>query len=116
MKNNPYSNACTRKRRKRNLAAILLIGLLITIAVSCGNANRPPVPGHMVTETYIVQSGDVLWTIAAKYMDKNTYGPREIREFYSGIIELNYDDVFVGREPGLVLPGDRLKINYWVRE
>jgi nucleoid-associated protein YgaU len=115
MKINSYSNAYTRRRRKRNLAAILLIGLLITIAVSCGNTNRP-MPGHLVTETYIVQSGDVLWIIAAKYMDKNTYGPREIREFYQGIIELNYDDVFAGREPGLVLPGDRLKINYWVKD
>ncbi len=102
--------------RKTRFAVIALLAwLVIVLAVSCGNADEP-IKGKLVTEVYIVQSGDQLWNIAAKYMDKNTYGPREIREFYHGIIELNYDTVFDGREPGLILPGDRLQINYWVKE
>jgi hypothetical protein len=112
----PYSNAYTRRRRKRNLAAILLIGLLITIAVSCGNANRPPVPGHMVTETYIVQSGDTLDAISYKFMSKSSV-LRDVREFREGIIQLNWDEVFKGRYPyGVIYPGDSLLVNYWVKK
>lgn len=73
-------------------------------------------PGHMVTETYIVQSGDNLWNIAGRYLDKNTYGPRGIREFKEGIVELNYDRIFSGRTDQDIYPGDELKINYWVKD
>lgn len=102
--------------KRRYLTIALMAWLVIFLATSCGNISEPAAKGKLVTEVYIVTSGDVLWTIAAKYMAKNTYGPRDIREFYHGIIELNYDTVFVGREPGLVLPGDKLKVNYWVKE
>ena len=102
------------KHRYFTIAVMAL--LVIALVISCGNTNEPVAKSKLVTEVYIVQSGDVLWNIAAKYMDKNTYGRREIREFYHGIIELNHDTVFAGREPGLILPGDRLKINYWVKE
>ncbi len=102
-------------RKTRFSIIALLAWLVIVLAVSCGNADEP-VKGKLVTEVYIVQSGDQLWTIAAEYMEKNTDGPREIREFYQGIIELNYDSVFAGRKPGLILPGDRLQINYWIKE
>jgi hypothetical protein len=48
-------------------------------------------------------------------MKKNTYGPREIREFMYGIVELNYDDVFKDRGGNhYVYPNDKLKINYWI--
>jgi nucleoid-associated protein YgaU len=93
----------------------MMAWLVIILAVSCGSS-EPAAKGKLVTETYIVQHGDNLWNIAARYMVKNTYGPREIREFYQGIIELNFDSVFAGRKPGLVLPGDRLQINYWIKE
>lgn len=49
-------------------------------------------------------------------MAKNTGTRREIREFYHGIIELNYDKIFVDRADGLIIPGDELKINYWILE
>ncbi|HWR06174.1 peptidoglycan-binding protein LysM [Sporomusa sp.] len=101
---------------RRYFVIAVMAWLIIVLAVSCGNADEPVAKGKLVTEVYIVQSGDRLWNIAANYMDKNTYGPREIREFYQGIIELNYDSVFAGRKPGLVLPGDRLQINYWIKE
>ncbi|HML33805.1 LysM peptidoglycan-binding domain-containing protein [Sporomusa sphaeroides] len=103
-------------RKKRYFKIAVMAWMVIVLAVSCGNINEPEPPGKLVTEIYIVQHGDVLWDIAATYMDKNTYGPREIREFYHGIIELNSETVFAGRVPGLILPGDRLQINYWVKE
>jgi len=92
------------------LLIVALVGLLIIALASCGSAEPK---GSLVTETYIVQSGDTLWTISEKYMAKNTMGPRDIREFYHGVIELNYDSVFYNRTPGAIYPGDRLQINYW---
>lgn len=94
----------------------MLVFFVIVMLASCGSMNEPTANGRLVTEVYIVRSGDTLWNIAAKYMAKNTYGPREIREFYHGIIELNYDNVFADRVPGMIIPGDRLQINYWIKE
>jgi nucleoid-associated protein YgaU len=88
---------------------LILIALAIIV---CGCTNPK---GHLVTEQYTVQSGDTLWAISEVYMAKNTYGKRDIREFYHGIIENNYDAVFVDRVPGLIRPGDKLEINFWVR-
>jgi len=102
--------------KRRYFTIAVMAWLVIALASSCGNSNEPAAKSKLVTEVYIVQSGDVLWNIAAKYMDKNTYGRREIREFYHGIIELNYDTVFANRAPGLIFPGDRLQINYLVKE
>ena len=98
------------RRQKDVLLTVVLIGLLIVTLASCGNAEPK---GTLVTETYIVQPGDTLWTIAETYMAKNTYGPRDIREYYHGIIELNYDTVFANRPNSLIYPGDELQINYW---
>ena len=47
----------------------------------------------------------------AKPMAKNDYGPREIREFTSGIKELN--DWLLQRD---IKAGDELHINYWVKK
>jgi hypothetical protein len=75
----------------------------------------PPEGAVLVTEYYTVQN-EVLWDIAAKFIDKNTYGTRDIREFISGIIELNYDRVFKDRPRGEVHLGDVLQINYWIKK
>lgn len=98
------------RRQKDVLLTVVLIGLLIATLASCGSAEPK---GTLVTETYIVQPGDTLWTIAEKYMEKNTAGARDIREYYHGIIELNYDTVFANRPNSLIYPGDELRINYW---
>ncbi|GMB00891.1 LysM peptidoglycan-binding domain-containing protein [Pelosinus sp. IPA-1] len=97
-------------RQRKALMVVALVGLLILSLASCGSAEPK---GTLITETYIVQSGDTLWTIAEKYMAKNTYGPRDIREFYHGIIELNYETVFANRPDRMIYPGDKLQINYW---
>ncbi len=75
------------------------------------------IPPHMdKSETYIVKQGDTLWDIAGKYMQKNTYAPRQQDEFMHGIIEHNYDRLFVNRvtshnrSGAAIYPGDELEI------
>lgn len=90
---------------------LLICAGLFTIAfASCGFDHR----GKLVEDTYTVKEGDTLWSISAKYMEKNTHEPRDIREFMAGIVELNYDRIFKGRKPALIYPGDELRINYWI--
>lgn len=90
----------------------LFIVLTLVFMVSCSEGSEHA--NCLVTEIYTVKSGDTLWEIAQQYITKNTYGPREIREFYHGIIELNYD-LFADRVPGEIHPGDKLTINYFVK-
>lgn len=97
-------------RQKDILFMVALVAVIIVALTSCGSTEPK---ATLVSETYIVQSGDTLWTIADHYMAKNTYGTRDIREFYHGIIELNYDSVFASRPDRMIHPGDRLLINYW---
>lgn len=89
----------------------LIIGtvLLVTVVTNWSDCNSS---GVLVSETYTVRTGDTLWAISEQYLQKNTYGPRDIREFYQGIIEIN-QDVLASREPGEIHPGDKLTINYW---
>lgn len=97
---------------------IFLVGIVAMLFIACtgiGSAEDPPT-GTLVTETYVVVPGDTLWSISAKYMDKNSFGRRDIREFNESIIELNYDNVFSKRPDKMIYPGDRLQINYWVSE
>ena len=91
----------------------LLIAMVLLLVVSYGEGSEPA--NSLVSETYTVKSGDTLWGISQQYIIKNTYGSREIREFYHGIIELNYD-LFTGRVPGEIHPGDKIIINYFVKE
>ena len=44
-------------------------------------------------------------------MEKNTYGPRELKEFKSGIVQLN--DWLLTRD---LQAGDKVKVNYWVSQ
>lgn len=64
----------------------------------------------LVEDTYTVKAGDTLTSIAQQYIQKNTYGQRNVDEFIEGIMELNNmnsaTDIHVG---------DKLRINYWVK-
>ena len=51
---------------------------------------------------------DTLDSIAQKYIQKNTYGVRDINEFSEGIREIN--NWLMTRE---LKPGDIIRINYW---
>lgn len=90
---------------------IILLGVIVLLAITELGFGDPP-QGTYHSEIYIVQPGDTLWTIAETYIQKNTYGPREIREFYYGIIEGNWP-LFEGRQPGAIYPGDKLTITWW---
>lgn len=98
------------------LKKIMACGLLIGVtAILAGGNDRSN--AELIQEVYIVKSGDTLWSISDKYMQKNDYDPRDIREFISGIIELNYNETFKNRDGNHhIYPGDQLKINYWVRD
>lgn len=63
----------------------------------------------LVQDVHLVQEGETLDGITRDYMKKNTYGTREFMEFREGIIELN-------NLHGEVVPGQKLRINYWVEE
>lgn len=104
------------KVKKIFLTGIVAISLIVITTIICGFADKKP-RGELITETYIVQQDDNLWLIADKYMQKNDYGPRDIREFVHGIVELNYEGIFKNRDGNHVIyPNDELKINYWVKK
>jgi LysM domain. len=93
---------------------VVVMGLMILAIANCGNTEAPK--GHLVSEFYIVKSGDTLDEIASKFIAKSSVR-RDIREFREGIIELNYDNVFKDRYPhGAIYAGDHLQINYWVKD
>lgn len=95
-----------------------VVGLLMVAVFCMGMVVQSQVEPHTgavkVTEVVTVAPGDDLWTISARMIDKNTYGPRDMREFYQGIIQENYDEVFCDRAPAYIIhPGEKLKVVYW---
>ena len=96
---------------RKLLAAALLCAAMLMVGMTYQDSQSN---GTLVTEIYVVAPGDSLWKISEQFIDKNTFGPRNVDEFYYGIIELNYE-LFSGRTPGMIFPGDRLQINYWVK-
>jgi len=95
---------------RQHLTTLVFIWLAIVLLTSCGNTEPQ---GALVTVTYIVQIGDTLDEISYQFMGKSA-AMRDVREFREGIIELNWETVFKDRQPhGLLMPGDRLQINYW---
>ncbi len=98
---------------RQHFSTAILLVIAIVMLTSFGNAEPK---GRLVSETYIVKTGDTLDAISYKFMEKSSVR-RDAREFREGIIELNWDAVFKDRQPyGLIHPGDRLQINYYVRE
>jgi hypothetical protein len=67
----------------------------------------------LVEEVYTVRPGDTIWGIAEEFCAKNTGTRRYILEYKSGIEELN---PWLLEQHGLIYPGDRLKLTYWVKE
>ena len=67
----------------------------------------------LVEEVYTVRPGDTLWGISETYLRKNTGTRRYILEYKSGIEELN---PWLLERHGLIYPGDRLTLTYWVKE
>ena len=67
----------------------------------------------LVEEVYVVKPGDTLWGISETYLRKNTGTRRYILEYKSGIEELN---PWLLERHGMIYPGDRLTLTYWVKE
>ena len=84
----------------------LLAAMMIMISATCLAS-----PYRLVEAEYTVQAGDSLESIAQAYMEKNTYGPRELKEFKSGIVQLK--DWLLTRD---LQAGDNVKVNYWVSQ
>ena len=66
----------------------------------------------LVEEVYVVKPGDTLWGISETYLRKNTGTRRYILEYKSGIEELN---PWLLERHGMIYPGDKLTLTYWVR-
>ncbi len=95
---------------------LFTLAVLIWMAIVLATYGSAEPQGRLVSEVYTVRAGDTLDAISYKYMAKSSV-PRDVREFREGVIELNWDRVFRNRYPyGLIYPGDKLVINYWVKE
>ena len=95
---------------------ILIGGAFIAAAALFSGAVNPWDDGKnaiLVEEVYTVRPGDTLWSIAEEYVAKNTGTRRYILEYKSGMEELN---PWLMERHGMIYPGDRLKLTYWVEE
>ncbi|MEA4835331.1 MAG: LysM domain-containing protein [Anaeromusa sp.] len=96
----------------KNLFVIAVL-LLAYISIGAGEPAQPN-DAELVSVVHIVRAGDTLDAIAAKYMQQNTV-VEDIREFRESIIEQNKDVFADRRQRAMLMPGDRLHVNYWVR-
>ena len=90
---------------KKLFAGCCIAGAAILLAGACSQQpdGRNAV---LVEEIYVVKSGDTLWDIA------ETYVRRYILEYKSGIEENN---PWLLDRHGMIYPGDRLTLTYWVK-
>ncbi len=93
---------------------IVAVGLALCALVYMGGTYAEESGQRLVETTYTVQTGDTLWSVSEAYLKKNTGGRRYILEFEEGIKELN--PWLLEREGWTLYPGDKLRVNYWVKE
>lgn len=95
---------------------ILIGGAFVAATALFSGAVNPWDDGKnaiLVEEVYTVRPGDTLWSIAEEYVAKNTGTRRYILEYKSGMEELN---PWLMERHGMIYPGDRLTLTYWVKE
>ena len=95
--------------------AVAGAAIALAAIICAGAAGEPWDDGRnavLVEEVYVVKPGDTLWEIAETYLQKNTGTRRYILEYKSGIEELN---PWLLDRKGMLYPGDRLTLTYWVR-
>ena len=95
----------------------IIVGCVLAgLAILCAGAVNPWDDGRdavLVEETYVVRPGDTIWGIAEEYVAKNTGTKRYILEYKEGMYENN---PWLVERHGMIYPGDRLTLTYWVRE
>lgn len=97
-----------------NAKAIIAGGIVAGAAILCaGMGTQEDTHAVLVEEVYTVRPGDTIWGIAERYVAKNTGTRRYILEYKSGIEELN---PWLLDRDGMIYPGDKLKVTYWVKE
>ena len=97
------------------LKAALVGGAFMAAAALCSGGVNPWDDGQnavLVEEVYVVRPGDTIWGIAEEYVAKNTGTKRYILEYKAGMEELN---PWLVERHGMIYPGDRLKLTYWVK-
>ena len=97
-------------------APVLIGGAFVAAAALFSGAVNPWDDGKnaiLVEEVYTVRPGDTVWGIAETYCAKNTGTRRYILEYKAGMEELN---PWLLERRGMIYPGDRLTLTYWVRE
>ena len=96
---------------KKLIAGCALAGLAILCAGMAQEDDGKNVV--LVEETYVVQPGDTIWSIAETFCAKNTGTRRYILEYKAGMEENN---PWLVERKGEIYPGDELRLTYWVRE
>ena len=97
---------------KKIIVGCALAGLAILFAGAC-NPWDDGKNAVLVEEVYTVRPGDTIWGIAEEYVTKNTGTKRYILEYKEGMYENN---PWLVERHGMIYPGDRLTLTYWVRE
>ena len=96
---------------KKVIAGCALAGLAILFTGACNPWDNGQ-DAVLVEEVYVVKPGDTLWEIAETYLQKNTGTRRYILEYKAGMEENN---PWLMERHGMIYPGDKLKVTYWVR-
>lgn len=97
-----------RVRWGRVAAAVAGGALAVTLLTGFYDGDQ-----KLVQIVYTVKQGDTLRGISERFLPLNTGGRRYILEFEEGIVELNPE---LWEDRGTIYPGQKIKINYWVRE
>lgn len=97
-----------RARWGRVCAAIAGGAIAVTLLTGFYDGDQ-----KLVQTVYTVKKGDTLRDISEMFLPLNTGGRRYILEFEEGIVELNPE---LWKDRGTIYPGQKIKINYWVRE
>ena len=98
---------------RRVIKSVLIGGAFVALAALFSGAAEQGTDAVLVEEIYTVRPGDTIWGIAEEYVAKNTGTRRYILEYKAGMEENN---PWLMERHGMIYPGDRLKLTYWVEE